>query len=47
MTGIEFIVVFCLVAVIGFAWSVLADMGHVEPLEVRDVPLLEAADELI
>lgn len=47
MTGIEFIVVFCLLSVIGFAWNVLADMGHVEVLEVSEVPLLEAVDELI
>lgn len=47
MTVIEFVVVFCLLTVIGFAWSVLADMGHVAVIEVREVPLLEAVDELI
>lgn len=47
MTAIEFIVVFCLLSVIGFAWTVLADMGHVDVPEMREVPLLEAVDELI
>lgn len=44
MTGVEIVVVFCLLSIIAFAWNVLADMGHVD---VPEVPVFETIEELI